>query len=421
MISCPQAPFHYFKIVNLVFKSILEEPPLYYLRARFCMRSDFCSISTTIVKVMSFHSNCEEAVGLQVSQPRAAGLQVSQPSDSDSWTLVSRKGRRSHNPTTKSVRLGQGQQPVGSDLKNSAPYTLNKSVRLGLGQQPAGSDLKNSAPLTIKSSNGQGQQPAGSVPCSSGQGQQPADSVYNVEFPPLPIKRGGWDVPRGGLFGGQPPRRNLFSGLKPEEIQAALEDSPTRGDPLELDPLELDPVPAATTSAAPSSSAGPPTPVPAATTSAAPSSPAGPPTPVPAATPSAAPSPSAAPPTGGPTTPTTPRQECSHCLQSVSQHKCSQCGLVRCTQFHLGFNAEGKRICQGCDPTVYGVLRSSTMWRMPGLKRKASSTPPTSPPPTTTSKRSKRVQWSSAESAISGGFSPSSGLAGLAGPSRSDR
>ena len=103
------------------------------------MRSDFSLISTNIVKVMSFHSNCEEAVGLQVSQPRAAGLQVSQPSDSDSWTLVSRKGRRSHNPTTKSVRLGQGQQPVGSDLKNSAPYTLNKSVRLGLGQQPAGS------------------------------------------------------------------------------------------------------------------------------------------------------------------------------------------------------------------------------------------------------------------------------------------
>ena len=401
MISCPQAPFHYFKIVNLVFKSILEEPPLYYLRARFCMRSDFCSISTTIVKVMSFHSNCEEAVGLQVSQPRAAGLQVSQPSDSDSWTLVSRKGRRSHNPTTKSVRLGQGQQPVGSDLKNSAPYTLNKSVRLGLGQQPAGSDLKNSAPLTIKSSNGQGQQPAGSVPCSSGQGQQPADSVYNVEFPPLPIKRGGWDVPRGGLFGGQPPRRNLFSGLKPEEIQAALEDSPTRGDPLELDPLELDPVPAATTSAAPSS-------------------PAGPPTPVPAATPSAAPSPSAAPPTGGPTTPTTPRQECSYCLQSVSQHKCSQCGLVRCTQYHLGFNAEGKRICQGCDPTVYGVLGTTTMWRMPGLKRKASPTPPTSPPPTSTpppsaSKRRKRVQWSPAPTGVP------AGPAGPAGPSRADR
>ena len=244
-----------------------------------------------------------------------------------------------------------GTEPAGSVPRDSATSTSDsdtksgsKSVRLGQGQLPAGSVPMHSATTT------------------SGSNQS---SLYDDNFPPLPNKRGGWDVPRGGLYGGQPPRRNLF-GLKDEEIKAALEDTPTKG-PAPTSAGSPTPVPAATTSAAPSSSAGPPTPVPAATSSAAPSSPSA--------------------------------MLCKHCLDSQYQHKCSQCGLVRCTQFHLDLIDEDKRIylCQGCDPTVTGTLNLSTLWRMPGLK---------SP-----DRKRKRLQRSPEES----------DPAGPAGPSRADR
>ena len=117
-----------------------------------------------------FHSDCEEAAGLQVSQPRAEGLKVSQPSDP--WTLVSRKGRRSHNPTSESVGCGRASSQLV--LFKSANSAI-KSV--GCGRASSQLVLFKSANSAIKSSNGQGQQPAGSVPSSSGQGQQPADSA----------------------------------------------------------------------------------------------------------------------------------------------------------------------------------------------------------------------------------------------------
>ena len=264
----------------------------------------------------------------------------------------------------------QGQQPAD-------PVETIASEPLVCGSRPA---PQSDGPGTIQ---GQGQQPAGS-------GSSSKSSLYDDNFPPLTIKRGGWDIPPGhGLFGGQPQptRRNLF-GLKPDEVQAALEDSPPR------DP--------------------------------APTPPAGPPSPVPAA----------APPAAAQSSPNA--LLCKFCRESQSKHKCSQCGLVRCTQFHMDIIDEGRRtyICQGCDPTVTGVLKLSTMWRMPGIKspesqpqmkkKKTSSTPPTSPPPTSTpptstSKRRKRVQWSPAESANSCGLPPSSAPAGPAGPSRADR
>ena len=43
---------------------------------------------------------------------------------------------------SKSIRLGLGQQPAGSVVKDSA--TSSSSVKLGQGQQPVGSALKNS-------------------------------------------------------------------------------------------------------------------------------------------------------------------------------------------------------------------------------------------------------------------------------------
>ena len=312
---------------------------------------------------------------------------MSTPSDNNQWTLVSRKGRRSHNPTsdTPVSREGKCRRTSGSSCcvpvvgvvrstlqgqQPADPVVTIASEPLVCGRRPA---PQPDGPGTIQ---GQGQQPAGSGSYST----TTSSSIYDVSYPPLPIKRGGWDnIPEGGLFGGhpQPTRRNLFGGLNPNEIQAALEDSPTR------DP--------------------------------APTQPAGPPSPVPAA----------APPAAAPSSPSA--VVCHHCLEA-KEHKCSQCGQIRCTQFHLGLIDEDKRIfkCKGCDPTVTGVLKLSTMWRMPGAKRKTSPTPPTSPPPTSTpppstSKRRKTVQWIPAESAISGGLSPSSVPAGPAGPSRADR
>ena len=290
---------------------------------------------------------------------------MSTPSDSDQWTLVSRKGRRSHNPSSDT--------PVSG----------------GPGKGRRRHNPTNNIPVVGDRSTSQGQQPAD--PVIQTEASEPVDWGFRpAPQPDLPIKRGGWDIPPGhGLFGGQPQptRRNLF-GLKPDEIQAALEDSPPR------DP--------------------------------APTPPAGPPSPVPAA----------APPAAAQSSPNA--LLCKFCLESQSKHKCSQCGLVRCTQFHMDIIDEGRRtyICQDCDPTVTGVLKLSTMWRMPGIKspesqpqmkkKKTSSTPPTSPPPTSTpptstSKRRKRVQWSPAESANSCGLPPSSAPAGPAGPSRADR
>ena len=307
---------------------------------------------------------------------------MSTPSDSDQWTLVSRKGRRSQNPTSDSPVFREGKCRRTSGSSCCVPVVGVGRLTLQ-GQQPADPVVTMlSEPLVC--GNGPAPQPDGPGTIQ-GQGQQPAgsgssskSSLYDDNFPPLTIKRGGWDIPPGhGLFGGQPTNRNLF-GLKPDEIKAALEDSPPR------DP--------ATPSAGPSSQP-------------------------PAATPPAAP-------TAGPQSPSA--VVCKHCIEA-KQHKCSQCGLIRCRQFHLNLVDEDKRtfICKGCDPTVMGLEGLSTMWRMPqptpqGKKRKSvtTSTPPSSPPP---SPRRKRVQWSPSETAISGGLPSPSAPAGPAGPSRADR
>ena len=354
----PTSPLYIFLIANLFFKSFLEEPLLKHLRARFCMRSNFSTIVNRDI-------NNSEVMS----------------SDSDSWTPVIGKGRRSHNPTTsgsKSVKMGQGQLPAGSVLMNSV--TTKPTVRGRPGsivkdntcsQQPT----DRGRPVSIVKDNTCPVQPTGRTRPVSIEQVKPCltnSTSYDEMFPPLPTKRGGWGV-TGGLAGGQPVPRNLFGkskGLDKEGILDELDRSPSK----DSTPSPPPPVPAAPTSAAPTT--GPPPPVPAAPTSAAPTT--GPP------------SPSAT--------------VCIHCLEAT-QHKCMQCGQIRCVQYHMKqLNEKNRFICKGCDPTVIGILGLSTMWRMPGL-----TSPGTQPP-------SKRRKTGSSPPPP-----PTGDPAGSAGPSRSDR